>query len=67
MYKNPVDSVQNRIVNQSWIRPIVRDKAKGPVKFGPKLDVSIDGEGYRQIEKVSYGLSSQNMAYGSQS
>lgn len=56
MYKNHVHSVEERIVSirQPWIRPIVRGKASAPVEFGPKLDVSIDSEGYGWIEKVSF-------------
>lgn len=56
MYKNKVHSVPERIVSisQPWIRPIVRGKAKAPVEFGAKLDVSIDGEGYGRLEKVSF-------------
>lgn len=58
MYKNRVHSVADRIVSirQPWVRPIVRGKASAPVKFGPKLDVSIDSEGYGRIEKVSFEL-----------
>lgn len=56
MYRNHVHAVPNRIVSisQPWIRPIVRGKTKAPVEFGPKLDVSIDGEGYGRIERVSF-------------
>lgn len=56
MYKNHVHSVTDRIVSihQPWIRPIVRGKASAPVEFGPKLDVSIDSEGYGRVEKVSF-------------
>lgn len=56
MYKNRVHSVTDRIVSicQPWIRPIVRGKARVPVEFGPKIDVSIDSEGYGRIEKVSF-------------
>lgn len=56
MYKNKVHSVPNRIVSisQPWIRPIVRGKVKAPVEFGAKLDVSIDGEGYGRLEKISF-------------
>ncbi len=45
MYRNYVHSVPKRIV---------RGKAIAPVEFGPKLDVSIAGEGYGRIEKVSF-------------
>lgn len=56
MYKNKTHSVPERIVSirQPWIRPIVRRKAAAPVEFGPKLDVSIDKDGYGRIEKVSF-------------
>ena len=56
MYENKVHTVPDRIVSisQPWIRPIVRGKVKTPVEFGAKLDVSIDGEGYGRLEKVSF-------------
>lgn len=56
MYKSRVHTVPDRIVSisQPWIRPIVRGKAKAPVEFGAKLDVSIDSEGYGRLEKVSF-------------
>lgn len=56
MYKHHVHSVTDRIVSicQLWVRPIVRGKASAPVEFGPKLDVSIDSEGYGRVEKVSF-------------
>lgn len=62
MYKNHVHSVTDRIVSirQPWVRPIVRGKASAPVEFGPKLDVSIDSEGYGRIEKVSFAPYNEN-------
>lgn len=56
MYRNRTHSVADRIVSisQPWIRPIVRGKAKTPVEFGAKLDLSIDGSGYGRIEKISF-------------
>ena len=56
MYDNKVHSVEHRIVSisQPWIRPIVRGKAKAPVEFGAKFDLSIDGEGYGRLEKISF-------------
>lgn len=56
MYDNRVHSVEHRIVSiaQPWIRPIVRGKTKTPVEFGPKFDMSLDGEGYARIEKISF-------------
>ena len=56
MYKNRTHSVEGRIVSisQPWVRPIVRGKAKTPVEFGAKLDLSIDEAGYGRIEKISF-------------
>ena len=44
MYENKTHSVEDRIVSisQPYLRPIVRGKAKSPVEFGAKYDVSID-------------------------
>lgn len=56
MYKNKVHSVEHRIVSlsQPWLRPIVRGKAKAPVEFGAKFDLSLDEKGYGRIEKISF-------------
>ena len=56
MYENKTHSVENRIVSisQPYIRPIVRGKAKAPVEFGAKLDLSVDGNGMARIEKLSF-------------
>jgi len=56
MYDNKVHSVADRIVSisQSYIRPIVRGKAKSPTEFGAKLDMSIDDHGMARIEKQSF-------------
>ena len=56
MYSSKVHSVWHRIVSiaQPWIRPIVRGKPKTPVEFGPKFDMSLDGEGYARIERLSF-------------
>ena len=40
-------------LSQPYIRPIVRGKAKSPVEFGAKLDLSIDN-GLARIEKLSF-------------
>lgn len=57
MYDNKIHSVEHRIVSiaQPWLRPIVRGKVKAPVEFGAKFDLSLDGEGYGRIEKISFG------------
>ena len=56
MYDKRVHSVEHRIVSisQPWLRPIVRGKAKAPVEFGAKFDLSVDSEGYGRIEKISF-------------
>ena len=43
MYDNHTHSVPDRIISisQPWLRPIVRGKAKAPVEFGAKLDISV--------------------------
>lgn len=56
MYDNDTHTVENRIVSisQPYIRPVVRGKAKAPVEFGAKYDVSIDEKGYGRIERISF-------------
>lgn len=55
MFRNHVHSVNDRIVSlsQPEIRPIVRGKAKNPVEFGPKVDVSI-ADGVVDVERFSF-------------
>lgn len=56
MYENKVHSVPDRIVSisQPYIRPIARGKAKAPVEFGAKLDLSIDENGIARLERLSF-------------
>lgn len=56
MFENNTHTVENRIVSisQPYIRPIVRGKAKSPVEFGAKLDLSVDETGICRIEKLSF-------------
>ena len=56
MYENKTHSVEDRIVSisQPYLRPIVRGKAKSPVEFGAKYDVSIDEKGHARLEKLSF-------------
>ena len=56
MYDNNTHTVKNRIVSisQPYIRPIVRGKAKAPVEFGAKLDMSIDENGFARLERLSF-------------
>lgn len=55
MYENRIHSVKDRIVNirQPYLRPIVRGKAKSPVEFGAKLDISVVN-GMVRLEKQSF-------------
>jgi hypothetical protein len=55
MYDNKTHRIPDRIVSlwQSWIRPIVRGKAKAPVEFGAKLEISVVN-GFSSIEKISW-------------
>ena len=56
MYDNKTHKVKDRIVSisQPYIRPIVRGKAKAPVEFGAKLDMSIDEKSFARLEKLSF-------------
>ena len=55
MYDNHTHSVPDRIVSisQPWLRPIVRGKAKAPVEFGAKLDISVIN-GFTRLEYHSF-------------
>ena len=65
MHKNHTHSVDNRIVSvsQPWIRPIVRGKAKTPVEFGAKFDLSLDEHGLGRIEKISYDAYNESSVF----
>lgn len=56
MFDEKNHRVDNRIVSieQPHIRPVVRGKAKAPVEFGAKYDVSIDEKGHARLEKISF-------------
>lgn len=56
MFDNRTHTVKDRIVSiaQPYIHPIVRGKAKAPVEFGAKLDISIDEKGFARLERLSF-------------
>lgn len=56
MFDNHTHRVKDRVVsiNQPYIRPIVRGKAKANVEFGAKYDVSIDELGHARLEKIQF-------------
>ena len=72
LYHADSRSIPNRIVSlfQSHIRPIVRGKARCNVEFGAKISLSVTGEGFTFLDRLSYDpynegedLKSQAMAY----
>ena len=56
MFDARTHRVDNRIVSlsQPHVRPVVRGKAKAPVEFGAKYDVSLDEKGHARLEKLSF-------------
>ena len=56
IFNNKTHSVENRIVNisQPFIRPIVRGKAKSPVEFEAKFNLSVDENERARVEKPSF-------------
>jgi len=55
IYQSKIHKVSNRIVNlrQPYIRSIVRGKAKAPVGFEIKLDISVV-DGFVRLEHQSF-------------
>ena len=56
MFDSRTHRAENRIVSiaQPYVRPVVRGKAKAPVEFGAKYDVSIDEKGHARLEKLTF-------------
>ena len=56
MYDSRTRRTDHRIVSiaQPHLRPIVRGKAKAPVEFGAKYDVSVDEKGHARLEKIGF-------------
>ena len=72
LYHADSRSIPDRIVSlfQSHIRPIVRGKARCNVEFGAKISISVTGEGFTFLDRLSYDpynegedLKAQAMAY----
>ena len=55
VYQTKTHSIEDRVVSISrpYLRPIVRGKAKNPVEFGAKLDISVV-DGYTRLETFSF-------------
>jgi len=56
LYHAESRSIPDRIVSlfQSHIRPIVRGKARCNVEFGAKISISVTGEGFTFLNRLSY-------------
>lgn len=56
MFDERKHRVADRIVSvtQPFVRPVVRGKAKAPVEFGAKYDVSVDENGHARLERVQF-------------
>jgi hypothetical protein len=72
LYHADSRSIPDRIVSlcQTHIRPIVRGKARCNVEFGAKISISVTGEGFTFLDRLSYDpynegedLKAQAMAY----
>jgi IS5 family transposase len=56
LYYSDNRSIPDRIVNlsQAHIRPIVRGKARCNVEFGAKISISVTGEGFTFLDRLSF-------------
>ena len=56
MFDEKKHRVADRVVSvaQPFVRAIVRGKAKAPVEFGAKYDVSVDERGHARLEHVEF-------------
>jgi IS5 family transposase len=72
LYHSDSRSIPDRIVSlyQAHIRPIVRGKARCNVEFGAKISISVTGDGFTFLDRLSYDpynegedLADQAMAY----
>lgn len=56
LYRSDSRSIPDRIVSlyQSHIRPIVRGKARSNVEFGAKVSISVTGEGFTFLDRLSF-------------
>lgn len=56
LYHSDSRSIPDRIVSlkQAHIRPIVRGKARCNVEFGAKISISVTGEGFAFLDRLSF-------------
>lgn len=64
MFDNNTHRVDGRIVSisQPYIRPIVRGKARSPVEFGARYDVSIDEKATPAWRSCSLSLTTRALS-----
>ncbi|TXL03146.1 hypothetical protein BMR08_17435, partial [Methylococcaceae bacterium CS2] len=46
--------VIQHLYDQQYVRPIIRGKQNKPVEFGAKLSVSLDGDGFAQVDHLRW-------------
>ena len=56
LYHSDTRSIQDRIVSltQPHIRPIVRGKTRNNVEFGAKISISVSGDGFAFLDRLSW-------------
>ena len=56
LYQSEIRSIPDRIVNlvQAHIRPIVRGKSRCNVEFGAKVSISVTGDGFAFLDRLSF-------------
>jgi transposase, IS5 family len=56
LYHSDSRSIPDRIVSlsQAYVRPIVRGKARCNVEFGAKISISVTGEGFTFLDRLSF-------------
>jgi IS5 family transposase len=63
LYHSDSRSIPDRTVSlyQAHIRPIVRGKARCNVEFGAKISISVTGDGFAFLERVSFDPYNEGM------
>ena len=58
LYHSKSKSIADRIVSlsQAHVRPILRGKARSNVEFGAKISISVTGDGFTFLDRMSLTL-----------
>ena len=61
LYHSDSRSIPDWIVSlyQAHIRPICRGKARSNVEFGTKISISVNGDGFNFLDRLSYILTTK--------